>query len=352
MHHLSGRTSRVTTLCKPLAAGDQSGRVQRMKIPGLIDLQVNGYKGVDFSGAHLTENDAVQACHGMLRAGTTAFLITVITSPTEVYRRNLPILARVIAREEFQGRLLGIHLEGPFLNPEEGARGAHNASWMRTPEAGYLDQLIAWAEGNVKLLTLAADLDGAADLARYATQTGVAVSLGHQRANEHDLRRLVEAGATALTHLGNGMPAMVPRHDNAIWVGLANDDLYATIIADGHHLPPALLKTMIRAKGVNRCILISDASSLSGLPPGRYQCMGTEVVLNAMGRLYDPATGYMTGSSATLSECVNFLASLNLVTPEELAVMVFDNPLKLIGISPETVSGHNDSVHINTLPWE
>lgn len=318
-----------------------------MKIPGLIDLQVNGYKGVDFSGASLTENDAVHACDEILQTGTTAFLATLITSSPEVYERNLPLIAKVMARKEFRGRLLGIHLEGPFLSPEEGARGAHNPRWMRAPDTDYLDRLVNWAKGNVKLLTLAADLDGAEDLARHATRAGIAVSLGHQMADERDLSKLAEAGATALTHLGNGMPAMVPRHDNAIWAGLANDDLYATIIADGHHLPASLLKTIIRAKGAARCILISDVSSLAGLAPGRYECMGTEVVLDATGRLYDPATGYMAGSSATLLTCVNHLASLDLVSSEELAAMVFDNPLKLIGVHPDRIFGRNDSKSIN-----
>jgi len=237
-------------------------------------------------------------------------------------------------KPEFQTQMLGIHLEGPFISPHDGARGAHDAEWTRMPDVDYLERLIDWAHGKVKMLTLAADLDGAAELTRYATNRGITVALGHHTANEQQLANLVQAGATALTHLGNGIPAMLPRHENAIWAGLANDDLSATIIADGHHLPPSLLRIIIRAKGPERCILISDATALAGMPPGEYESMGARVVLEDNGLLHNPATGYMAGSSATLLACANYLASLDLVTTRELVAMVFDNPLKLIGISP------------------
>ncbi len=303
-----------------------------MDIPGLIDLQVNGFKGVDFSGAHLNEEDVVRACRELFDAGTTAFLATLITSPTEIYERNLPLIARITNTEEFKDRLLGIHLEGPFLSPIEGARGAHNPKWMRPPSVEHLDRLLNWADGNVRMLTVAADLDGAEELIRHATKRGIVVALGHHMASDDQLKRCVTAGAKALTHLGNGVPALLPRHENPIWAGLDNDDLVATIIPDGHHLPPALLKTIIRTKSPANCIVISDASELAGLAPGRYESMGAEVLLDPTGRLYNPATGYMAGSSATLLTCMNHLASLNLVTHRELLSMAFDNPLRLLGI--------------------
>jgi len=308
-----------------------------MKTPGLVDLQVNGCHGVDFSGADLDEAAVARASRELLSVGTTAFLPTLVTSPIEIYQRNLPIIAKMMNRQEFENQLLGIHLEGPFLSTEEGARGAHNSEWMRGPDIGLLDQLITWADGKIRLLTLAADLEGAAELAGYARGRGIVVSLGHQMASEQQLRELARAGATALTHLGNGTPAMIHRHNNSIWAGLANDALSATIIADGHHLPPSLLKTIIRAKGPERCIIISDATALAGLPPGEYESMGDRVVLEENGLIHNPVTGYLAGSSATLLRCVNHLASLDLVTPRELIAMAFDNPLKLIGIEPHRV---------------
>ena len=306
-------------------------------IPGLVDLQVNGYKGVDFSGDDLTEAALARSCRDVLSAGTAAFLPTTITSPMELYERNLPVIAGVIQQEEFQGRVLGIHLEGPFLSRREGARGAHNPEWMKEPDVELLKRLLDWAGGTVRLLTIAADLDGADELARYATDQGVMVSLGHQMADEDDLKRLADAGAKALTHLGNGVPALLPRHRNPIWAGLGNDDLTALIIADGHHLPPALLKTIIRTKGPDRCIIVSDASPLAGLAAGEYESMGARVKLEKNGLLHNPATGYMAGSSATMLTCANHLLSLDLVSLQELVQMVWDNPLRLIDVPPDRI---------------
>ncbi len=312
-------------------------QTQVAQLPGLIDLQVNGYKGVDFSGAHLAEEDFARACRQLLDSGTTAFLPTLITSPADVYAHNLPLIARVLRREEFQGRVLGVHLEGPFISTEDGARGAHNAQWVRRPDVAYLKELIDLAEGTVRLITIAADQEGADELSQYASRLRIAVALGHHMAEEQDLERLVKVGAKALTHLGNGVPALLSRHQNPIWAGLANDDLAATIIADGHHLPPALLKTIIRAKGPGRCIVISDASPLAGLPPGEYWSMGAQVRLQEDGKLFNPATGYMAGSSATILACANHLAGLGLVGLNELGQMFFYNPLRLIGVSPKQV---------------
>jgi N-acetylglucosamine-6-phosphate deacetylase len=309
-------------------------RNRLIPVPGLVDLQVNGYQGTDFSGADLTEEDFVGACRALLATGTTAFLPTLITSSTDLYQHNLPIIAKAMSLPELANHLLGIHLEGPFLSPEEGARGAHNPKWMRAPDPALLDKLLSWAGGRVKMLTLAANLEGAEELTGWATSRGITVSLGHQTASEQQLDNLARAGAKALTHLGNGIPAMIPRHDNTVWAGLANDELSATIIADGHHLPPSLLKTIIRAKGPERCIVISDISALAGLPPGQYDWMGARVVLETDGLLHNPTTGYLAGSSATLFACANHLASLDLLTTRELMAMLFDNPLKLIGVRP------------------
>jgi len=309
-----------------------------MKIPGLVDLQVNGYKGVDFSCAALTEADFIRDCRQLLEAGTTAFLPTMITSLPEVYKHNLAIMASVLEMEEFHGRLPGVHLEGPFISAQEGACGAHNPQWTTEPDINYLEQLIDWAGGKVKLLTIAAELEGAEQLTRYAISRGIAVSLGHQMADERALQNLVHAGARAITHLGNGVPMVLHRHHNPIWAALAEDGLVATVITDGHHLPPSVLKTIIRTKGPQRCIVISDASSLAGLPPGRYETLGHKVILEETGRLYDPATGYMVGSSATMLQCMNHLASLKPVSIDELIAMGFYNPLKLIGLSPEDVA--------------
>lgn len=313
-----------------------------MKVPGLVDLQVNGYQGVDFSSLELTEDDFVRACRAILEAGTTAFLPTLVTSPMEVYERNLPLIAAVLERQEFRSRILGVHLEGPFISAEGGARGSHNPKWIMKPDIEYLNKMVGWARQKVKMITIAADVERAEDLAHWCTERGIVVSLGHHMASESDLEKLVQAGARALTHLGNGVPANLPRHENPIWAGLSNDSLWAMVVTDGHHLPPSVLKTFLRAKGVSRCIVVSDASPLAGMPPGRYSILGNDVILQENGRIYNPDTGYLVGSSATMLQCMNYLASLKLLSSDELLTLGFFNPLKLIGVDPGSVQPAKD----------
>lgn len=308
-----------------------------MKIPGLIDLQVNGYKGVDFSSPKLTESDFAAACRALISAGTTGFLPTIITSSEQTYRRNLPILARVLQKDEFKGRLLGLHLEGPFISPNEGARGAHNQAWIRKPDIEFTKRLIEWADGQVKLFTLAAELEGSDEITDYLNKHGITVSLGHQMAHVGDINKLATAGARGVTHLGNAVPSMIARHDNPIWAALASDELYAMIITDGHHLPAEIIKTILRTKGVQHCIVVSDGSPHAGFPPGSYVSLGKEVLLEGSGRLYDPKTGYLVGSSATMLECMNYLASLQLLELDDMIAVAFYNPLSLIGVDPASL---------------
>lgn len=300
-------------------------------------MQVNGYRGVDFSGEDLTRDDFARACRGLFEEGTTAFLAALISSSRQVYRQNLPIIADVMESDEFREGLLGIHLEGPFISPVEGARGSHDLRWVTKPDVQYLKDLVEWSGQKVRMITIAAEVEGAAEMAQWSAERSIVVSLGHQMADESDLERLQKAGAKALTHLGNGLPANLPRHHNPLWAGLANDDLYATLITDGHHLPASVVKTIIRAKGVSRCIVVSDASPLAGMPPGRYHTLGNDVVLAENGKVYNPSTGYLVGSSATILQCMNHLASLNLLSVEELLALGFYNPLELLGIAPESI---------------
>lgn len=308
-----------------------------MVVPGLVDLQVNGYRGVDFLSPALTEDSFAGACRQMLKEGASAFLPTIITSGGDMYEHNLPIMAKVIHSDEFRDRVLGIHLEGPFISSAEGARGAHNVQWVRKPDLAYLKHLLDLAGHTVKLITIAAELDGADELTQFAAENGIAVSLGHQTAGVEDLQRLAKAGARALTHLGNGVPLTIPRHDNPIFAGLGVDELSAMIITDGHHLPVGLIKTIVRTKGADKCIVTSDATALSGMRPGEYDSLGTKVILEEDGRLYNPQTGYLAGSSATMLDCMNHLASLNLLKADELVAVGFYNPLRLIGLDASQV---------------
>jgi N-acetylglucosamine-6-phosphate deacetylase len=310
-----------------------------MKIPGFIDLQVNGYKGIDFSSPDLSEKEFVSACTELINARTAGFLPTVITSPNDIYKRNLCLITRAMENSEISDSILGIHLEGPFISEKEGAVGAHNPEWVQKPDIRFLDKLYEWSGENIKLLTIAAETEEAEDLCRHAAQLGITVSLGHQMGGEADLQKLANAGARSLTHLGNGIPHLLNRHHNPLWGGIANDDLKAMIISDGHHLPPAIIKTIIRTKSISNIIVVSDASPIAGLPPGRYTTLGNEALLEESGRLYNPETGYLVGSSVTMLDCMNFLSSLELLSVEELLNVGFYNPLNLIHTDPESISG-------------
>ena len=308
-----------------------------MKVPGFVDLQVNGYMGIDFSSSELTEESCYFAFKKILETGTIIFMPTVITSSMEVYRKNLGVMARVIERDDVRTHVPGIHLEGPFLSEVDGARGAHDADWIRKPDIASFEDFYEWSGRNIKLLTIAAELEGAAELCKYVTQLGITVSLGHQMAAEADLERLVKAGARSLTHLGNGLPMYIHRHDNPIWAGLANDQLTAMIISDGHHINPSVLKTIIRNKGISKTYITSDASPIAGMPPGKYHTLGNNALLENSGRLFNPDSGYLVGSSSMLIDCVNYLISLDFLSNSEIFQMSFHNPLRLIDMDPDEI---------------
>lgn len=309
-----------------------------MAIPGFIDLQVNGYKGIDFSSPDLTEEEFVFACKELIKQGTVAFLPTIITSSIPTFKRNLRLMANSIKQNNLQKSILGFHVEGPFISKRDGARGAHNPEWVQQPDINFLDKLYEWSGENIKLLTIAAEIQGAAALCRYATtELGITVSLGHQMTTEEDLEEIVDAGARSLTHLGNGIPRTLHRHHNPLWAGIANDSLSAMIISDGHHIPPSVIKTIIRTKGTSNVIVVSDASPIAGLPPGTYNTLGNDVILENSGRLYNPESGYLVGSSSTMLDCMKYLRSLDLLTLKELLDVGFYNPLHLINVESSVI---------------
>jgi len=309
-----------------------------LRIPGFIDLQVNGFMGVDFSSETLTEEAFRQAGHALIAQGTAAFLPTLITGHEARLHRNISLIGRALKTDAKLARhVLGFHLEGPFISSKPGAVGAHDPAAVHVPDMAFFDQLNMWSEGRLRLLTLAAEVPGAADLARHAKACGVAVSCGHQFAGAADLARLAEAGATALTHLGNGMPNHVHRHNNSLLAGLAEERLKVMFIPDGHHLPEHVLKVFARAAGPKRLIATSDASPAAGLPPGIYDVLGNRAVLEPDGLLHNPEKQCLVGSSATLLFCMNVLHRLGLFTLEDLVRMGFHNPLALIGVDSHIV---------------
>jgi N-acetylglucosamine-6-phosphate deacetylase len=305
--------------------------------PGFVDLQVNGYMGVDFTDPEMTEDDFKSACDELLNHGTAAFLPTIITSPQEVYEHNLPLISSVIAKPEYQGRLLGIHLEGPFISRKPGAVGAHNPLHVLKPDLTALQKLLDMAQGKVKLLTVAAELPGIDMLIEYAVARDITVSIGHSLFDTPALHTATRAGAQALTHLGNGLPNILSRHPNPLWSGLAYDAMTAMLITDGHHLPSEVIKVAVSVKSSKYIVVVSDASPVAGLQPGHYIFSGNEAVLEPSGRFYNPVKQCLVGSSATMLECMNYLASLRLFSIDELLEVGVHNPLRLIGLKCDQI---------------
>ncbi len=302
-----------------------------IKNPGWVDLQVNGQIGVDFSSDTLDRDGFLRAADAILASGTALFLPTVITGSAAMYQCNLGLIAKAVESAGLEKNIPGIHLEGPFLAPEPGYIGCHNPRCVQPPSPEGFDQLMDAAHGKIKLLTAAAAPDSG-ELIAHAVKLGVTVSIGHHNATPESLRFAAAHGAKALTHLGNGVPNFLPRHRNAIFAGLANDDLTAMAISDSHHLPPEVLKCFVRCKGAGKLVIVSDGSPAAGLPPGRYNVLGNDAVLEASGRLYNPAKQCLVGSAATLAQCMDFLASLELLSDAELAAVGRDNALALIGL--------------------
>ncbi len=304
----------------------------KMRNDGFVDVQINGNFGVDFSDPELTEDKFMVAAEHIFASGTEIFLPTIVTSPKEVYLRNLAVIRKACEARGLLKQVPGVHLEGPFISNQPGAVGAHKPEYVIAPDCAFFDEIMEKSGNYVKILTVAAEVPGVDELIRHAVKCGVTVSCGHQMAGNDDLVKAAKAGAKLLTHLANGCPNLINRHKNMIWAGMACDDLTAMIITDGHHLPGELIKCIIRVKGADRVIVTSDAAPIAGFPPGRYHNWGNDAVLEPNGLYHNPEKGCLVGSSASMRDCVKFLRSLDLLSEAEIEMVSRTNPLKMIGM--------------------
>ena len=239
--------------------------------PGLIDLQVNGYGGRAFNAPGLTDEDVLSISRSLDQFGVTGYCPTATTDSFEALVRTMTIIARACEQDaEVARRVRGIHLEGPYISSQDGPRGAHPLVHARPPDEDEFQRLQEASGGRIRILTMSPEHPGAAAFIARIAATGVLVAIGHTNATSDQIRAAVDAGARLSTHLGNGSHALICRHPNYIWDQLAEDRLTATLIVDGHHLPAEVVKSFVRAKSPQRCILVSDVVSLAGLPPGRY----------------------------------------------------------------------------------
>lgn len=273
---------------------------------GFLDIQVNGFAAVDFNRPELTAADLTRATEAMWQSGVTQFLPVVITAPVKAMLATLAAIAR--AREEapaLRRAIPGIHLEGPFLAPDDGPRGAHPADSIRDPDWDLFRQFQDAARGLIRFVTIAPERPGAVELISRLRQAGIVVGIGHSDATEADIDQAVKAGAQISVHLGNGAHATLPRHRNYIQMQLAADALMASLIVDGHHLPAYVVKNMIRCKGLDRVILITDAMAAAAAPPGQYRLGEVLAEVGPNGYVRLPGTPYLAGSALTMDRAID-----------------------------------------------
>ncbi|MGH7210472.1 MAG: amidohydrolase family protein [Acetobacteraceae bacterium] len=302
-----------------------------MQTAGLIDLQVNGYAGVDFNDGALSSDALDHALAAMLRAGVTLCLPTLITASEADLAARLAALDAAVAGSRLGPLMVpGYHLEGPFLNPSEGTRGCHPASCMVPPDPDLLARLRAGLRRPILLLTLAPELHGALALIRAMRDTGILVAIGHCAPSAAEVAAAAEAGAGMSTHLGNGLPRLLPKLDNPLMAQLAEDRLAAGFIADGIHLPVFALKAMLRAKGRGRSILVTDAISGAAAPPGAYCFAGMAIARGEDGAVRLAGTDTLAGAALTLDAAVRNVASWGLASADDAIRMAGANPAALL----------------------
>ncbi len=302
-----------------------------MQSAGLFDLQINGYAGVDFNDAGLTADALDHALHAMLRSGVTQCLPTLITATEAELLERFAALDRAVATSRLGPLMVpGYHLEGPFLSPEPGFVGCHPREAMVYPDPALAERVTRGLRRPVLLLTLAVERPGAEAVIAWAVQRGIVVSIGHSDARAPAVARAVTAGARMSTHLGNGLPQMLPKLDNPLMAQLAEDRLAAGFIADGVHVPRPALKAMLRAKGPERSILVTDAVAAAAAPPGRYGFAGMAIDAAADGTVRNPA-GALAGSALRLDQAVRNVVEWGMVGLDAAAALASANPAGLLG---------------------
>ena len=297
--------------------------------PGFIDLQVNGFAGVDYNTPSTPHEDIGRSIRAQFATGVTRFYPTVITGPPDDTLNSVRNLTR--ARDELpEGDAMeGFHMEGPYISGDDGPRGAHPKSWVRPPD---LDEYHRWqdaAEGRVRLITISPEWPGATRFIETVVGEGVVVSIGHTGASAAQIQDAVSSGATMSTHLGNGAHAVLPRHPNYIWEQLSEDRLAAGFIVDGIHLPQSFLKAALRAKGTERAVLVTDAVMPAGCAPGRYRLGQVDVELHPDHSVRLSCGTRLAGSALRMDQAIANVQKFGGVSLRDAVVMATRNPARV-----------------------
>lgn len=302
--------------------------------PGLFDLQVNGYGGTWFSHRELTADSAAEAIRAYLSHGVTRLFPTLVTNSFEALSAGFCAIDACCRRDSVVDRMVvGCHLEGPYISAEDGPRGAHPLDHVRAPDWDEFQRLQEFSGGRIRLLTLAPEWPEAPDFIRRCVDSGVVVSIGHTAATTEQIDAAVDAGATLSTHLGNGAHGQIRRHPNYIWDQLGHPGLWASLITDGHHLPDAVVRAMVAAKGPLRTVITCDASGLAGCPPGEYREGQIAVEILEDGRLVLAGQRQLlAGSGVTTEYCVSRAVQTGAVDFRQAWEMASVHPARLCGL--------------------
>ena len=301
--------------------------------PGFLDVQVNGFNGIDYSLNDLRADQIEVLVLRLAQSGTTKHTPTFVTMPNERLLRNLKLLVDTMEKNEtVNAGIAGFHIEGPFISSEDGPRGAHDKKHTRSPDFSLFEEWQRAAKGNIKYITLAPELPGSLEFIKAAAKTGVKVSIGHTAASPEQIREAIIAGASCSTHLGNGSHAQLPRLKNYIWEQMAADSLWASIICDSFHLPQPVVKVISRAKGLQRLFLVSDAALLGGYKPGLYKWGDIDVEVFADGHLGIPGTGALAGASHMLDWGIARFMEFTGVSLKEAITLCTIQPARFLGL--------------------
>lgn len=294
---------------------------------GFVDLQVNGFAGVDFNDPKITSDQIHKVARYLRDTGTDRILATVITAFPERMERCLQNLVRAMDSDPVTNEIIaGFHLEGPFISAQAGYVGAHPPEAVRVADRDLTMRLMEAGAGRVRLITLAPESDPGGRVTQLLVEQGILVAAGHTDASLDELHVCIDRGLTLFTHLGNGCPMMMHRHDNIIQRALSfHRQLHYGLIADGVHLPIYMLRNIVELAGISQCFVVTDAIAAAGLGPGRYTLGYRSVEVDESRTVWSSDRSCFVGSAATMSWCAQILEKAGF-QEKEISALVRENP--------------------------
>lgn len=299
------------------------------------DIQVNGYAGVDFNQNGLSGESLMNACLKLKEDSVDGIFATIITADLSDMIVRINNIVKLRKYDPIINRMIkGIHIEGPFLNSTDGFRGAHPKRYILRPDVEITKKLLEAGDGLVRIVTLAPEKDINNEVIKYLNSQNIIIAAGHCNPNLNELKSSIDAGLSMFTHLGNGCPQNLPRHDNIIQRVLAlKDDLHMSFIADGIHIPFYVLKNYIKLAGIENCIITTDAMAAAGAKAGKYTISNIELEVKEDRVVREPGKDNFAGSAIDMKSSFKNLVKYVELTKEDAYKLTYLNPLKIFNNS-------------------